>query len=102
MEARMRSVHEVGKEMLKKIREELGLPPGVQGYVIWGKTPQELRKALERFLQEVPLTPSQARALRRLLPAVERQGLNLLAVLPWGEQVYFRGMRANLVETLKG
>ena len=97
----MHHVRDVGRKMLKEIREELGLPPGVQGYVVWGKTPQELQLALERLLGEAPLTPSQAQALRRLLPAVERQGLNLLAVLPWGEEVHVRGMRADLVEGLQ-
>lgn len=101
MSGELQPLEELGRKMLEEIREGLGLPADAPGYLLWGVSPKELAAVAEEFAQE-QLSPKQRRLVLRALPELERQGANLLAVVPLGEKVYIRGVRVQIVLPLRG
>lgn len=98
----MLSVDEVARSLLSGIKERFGLPPGAPAYILWGVSPKELQEAILRFLEEDHLSPEQKRFVKRLLPKVEAEEMNLVVLVPVGERVYIRGTQAPVVRSLEG
>lgn len=98
----MLSVDEVARRLLSGIKERFGLPPGAPAYILWGVSPKELQEIILRFLEEDHLTTEQKRFVKRLLPKVKAEEMNLVVLVPVGERVYIRGTRVQAVLPLEG
>lgn len=97
------TLEDLGRRMVRELRERLGFPEGVPAYLLWASTPEELWEVVQDFARrEAPRAGIPSRALLSLRLVLLKEGFNIVALVFHGGQLHLQGTRAQMLPALRG